>query len=239
MVALNRVSLINLAKELVANDLIVFYPKSKYYQGTYIYVSNGRNVIYIQYDKLYDTLFMTFKIYPSKKCGSSASLCRYDSESGKYVNLDVTVENIKKILSVNNANGLKPYIPYIRNSFNEKMMFQSLEDYFKYYDRFKEERTYFKDEMINLLHKENDFILNAWKSMTENNLHTEVREDIAQFFGLNEYDKYMSEVLHIHEKNGYLTPSQYEEINEKTNEMLIKIRDIFGDETYKAVYHCL
>ena len=239
MVALNRNCLISLAKELVANNLIVFYPKSKCFQGTYMFVSNGRNVIYAQYDRFYGDLFMSFAIYPSKKCGSSAALCQYDTEKRKYINIDVSVENIKKILAVNNSKELKPYIPYIRNSFNEKLMFKSLEDYFKYHDRFKEERSYFKDELVNLLHDENDFILNSWKAMTADNLHTEVRKEIAQFFGLNAYDEYMSGLSDTHERQGYLTLEQMEERLEKTNEMLIDIRNIFGVETYKAVYHCL
>lgn len=239
MVALKHNCLISLAKELVANNLIVFYPKSKSFQGTYMFVSNGRNVIYIQYDSLYGALSMSFVIYPSKKCGSSAALCQYDTEKGKYVNIDVSVENIKKVLAVNDSKELKPYIPYIRNWFNEFLMFKSLEDYFRYHDRFNKEIIYFKDEVINALHDDNDSILNWWKSMTADNLHTEVRMKIAQFFGLNAYYEYMSELSDTHKKQGYLTLEQMEERLEKTNEMLIDIRNLFGDETYKAVYFCL
>lgn len=239
MVALKHNCLISLAKELVANNLIVFYPKSKSFQGTYMFVSNGRNVIYIQYDSFYGALSMSFVIHPSEKCGSSAALCQYDTEKGKYVNIDVSVENIKKVLAVNDSKELKPYIPYIRNWFNEFLMFKSLEDYFRYHDRFNKERIYFKDEVINALHDDNDSILNWWKSMTADNLHTEVRMKIAQFFGLNAYYEYMSELSDINERQGYLTLEQMEERLEKTNEMLIVIRNVFGDETYKAVYFCL
>lgn len=239
MVALKHNCLISLAKELVANNLIVFYPKSRHFQGTYMFVSNGRNVIYIQYDSLYGALSMSFVIYPSKKCGSSAALCQYDTEKGKYVNIDVSVENIKRILAVNDSRELKPYIPYIRNWFKEFLMFKSLEDYLKYHEIFNKERTYFKDELVNALHDDNDSILNSWKAMTADNHHTEVRREIAQFFGLNAYYEYMSELSDINERQGYLTLEQMEERLEKTNEMLIVIRNVFGDETYKAVYFCL
>lgn len=228
MAELNN-ELILLAKELMGNGLKVYYPKISVFSGSYFYVTNGMNTIIVSYEK-FNGLRISFKIKPSLECGSSAVLCYYDNEKKEYVDYEPNVENIKKILSVKNANELKCFTPYIKRKFNDKMFYKSFDEV-----QFISELIDFKDYLLDVLKEDDSLILRQWREMVNLNHHTEVVIEISQFFGLYDLAKQFNEIADRQEKNGYLVMEDFEKRYELRKEMFEKIENIIGKENIDLV----
>lgn len=81
--------------------------------------------------------------------------------------------------------------------------------------------------------KVNENKIKEWKEMTDNNLHSEVRLEIAVHFGFHDYKMMFKRFV---EKDG-LTCDEYDERNRLFEAMLARIKGLFGDEVAKEIYH--
>ena len=75
--------------------------------------------------------------------------------------------------------------------------------------------------------------LNKWKKMTENNLHSEVRLEIAEYFGFNDYKMMFKRFV---EKDG-LSCDEYDERNRLFEGMIARIKGVFGNEVANEIYN--
>ena len=82
-------------------------------------------------------------------------------------------------------------------------------------------------------------VIPEWKEMTCDNLHTEVRLAIAEFF---EFDDVISEFTNIklqHEHQMFLTMQNVQRREYLTNMMLLRIFEIYGSAACDSVYSAL
>lgn len=81
--------------------------------------------------------------------------------------------------------------------------------------------------------KVNENKLKEWAEMTDNNRHSEVRLEIAGYFGFNDYKMMFKRFV---EKDG-LTCYEYNERNRLFEAMLARIKGLFGDEVAKEIFY--
>lgn len=81
--------------------------------------------------------------------------------------------------------------------------------------------------------------LQSWKKETENNQHTDVRIDIADFFGYGTLSNLFLMIRRRQDEIGFLEPHLQEIRYYATNLLLGCIEAEFGETVYENVKSCL
>ncbi len=84
-----------------------------------------------------------------------------------------------------------------------------------------------------------DFFCKKWAKMTDDNFHTEVRLDIAMFFGLTAFVNYWTTAKNLADKQGYIKATQLEKRSLQTVKMITQIHKSYGEEIANKVLNTL
>lgn len=82
--------------------------------------------------------------------------------------------------------------------------------------------------------------INRWSNLTDDNYHSEVRRDIAKHFAKSDEsfkqlaDEFAA-IVKEHNRVGYLSSELSDRRDRAEEEMMRRIRDEYGEETYRKV----